>query len=139
MTEPIRKCLEQWHRYAAAENGPDLPMLEDIIHDDCVFYSPVVFRPQVGGPVTRLYLTAAASSLAGDEEQKFTYTKEIASGHHAMLEFETTIDGKHVNGVDILTCDDDGKIVEFRVMVRPLQAVNAIHQSMMAMLESLKS
>ena len=138
MTEPIRKCLDQWHRYASGENGPDLPMLEDIIHDDCVFYSPVVFTPQKGGPITRMYLTAAASSLAGDTEQKFTYTKEIASGNHAMLEFETTIDGKYVNGVDILTCDDDGTIIEFRVMVRPLQAVNAIHQSMMAMLESLK-
>ena len=139
MTEPIRKCLEQWHRYAGGENGPDLRMLEDIIHDDCVFYSPVVFTPQKGGSITRVYLTAAASSLAGDGAQKFAYTKEIVSGNQAMLEFETTVDGKYVNGVDILTCDDEGLIVEFRVMVRPLQAINAIHQSMMAMLEGLKS
>ena len=47
-----------------------------------------------------------------------------------MLEFETTVGGKHVNGVDILTCDENGRIIEFRVMLRPLQAVNVVHQKM---------
>jgi hypothetical protein len=56
-----------------------------------------------------------------------------------MLEFETTMDGKYVNGVDIITCDDDGAIVEFKVMIRPLQAVNLVHGAMKAMLERLSS
>jgi hypothetical protein len=60
------------------------------------------------------------------------------SGNVAVLEFETTVDGKYVNGVDIVTCDDEGRIVEFRVMIRPLQAVNLVHRQMAAMLESMK-
>jgi len=117
-----------------------------------VFLSPVVFTPQVGKDMTKLYLNAAggvfdsesdsgASDDAGIEnleKSAFRYTKEIASGHHAMLEFESQIEGKYVNGVDILSCDDDGKIIEFKVMIRPLQAVNAIHQQMMQMLERMK-
>ncbi|NDI01826.1 MAG: nuclear transport factor 2 family protein [Actinobacteria bacterium] len=99
-----------------------------------------------------LYLNAASQALPGEasdvaeaitdssnSSDKFRYTKEIVDGHHAMLEFETTVDGKAVNGVDIITCDDDGKIVEFKVMVRPLQAVNAVHQQMGQMLERMKS
>jgi hypothetical protein len=63
--------------------------------------------------------------------------KEILQGHHAMLEFETTIEGKYANGVDIITCDDDALITEFKVMMRPLQAINAVHAQMKAMLEKL--
>ena len=84
-------------------------------------------------------LIAEAITDGSDSSGKFRYTKEIVDGHHAMLEFETTVDGKAVNGVDIITCDDDGKIVEFKVMVRPLQAVNAVHQQMGQMLERMKS
>ena len=69
----------------------------------------------------------------------FRYTKEICQGRSAMLEFETQIDGKYVNGVDIITCDDDGMIVEFKVMIRPLQAINLVHAQMKAMLERLSS
>ena len=54
-----------------------------------------------------------------------------------MLEFETSIEGKYVNGVDIITCDDDGMITEFKVMIRPLQAINLVHAQMKAMLETL--
>ena len=60
------------------------------------------------------------------------------SGNHAVLEFETRVGDKYVNGVDIITCNDEGKIVEFKVMIRPLQAVNLMHQQMAAMLEKLK-
>ena len=63
--------------------------------------------------------------------------KEILSGNHAVLEFETSIGGKYVNGIDMITCDDEGKIIEFKVMIRPLQAVNLIHEQMKAMLESM--
>jgi hypothetical protein len=68
----------------------------------------------------------------------FRYTKQVLAGDTAVLEFETTVEGKYVNGVDIIRCDDDGKIVEFRVMIRPLQAVNLVHQQMAAMLERMK-
>ena len=61
----------------------------------------------------------------------------MRDGHDAVLEFETTIGGKYVNGIDLITCDDDGRIVEFKVMIRPLQAVNIVHEQMRAMLESM--
>ena len=63
----------------------------------------------------------------------------MLAGDTAVLEFETTVEGKYVNGVDIIRCNDDGRIVEFRVMIRPLQAVNLVHQQMKAMLEKMQA
>ncbi len=68
----------------------------------------------------------------------FRYTKTVVAGDTAILEFETTMQGKYVNGVDIIRCNDEGRIVEFRVMVRPLQAVNLVHEQMAAMLEAMR-
>jgi hypothetical protein len=68
----------------------------------------------------------------------FRYTKKILAGDAAVLEFETTVDRKYVNGVDIIRCDEAGRIVEFRVMIRPLQAVNAVHEQMRAALSSMQ-
>ncbi len=150
--EPIQGCMEKWRRHLRG----DLPGgLEAVLHPDVVFLSPIVFTPQVGREITTLYLTAAGGTLGGGPEEDdrdddidvvgdglpsagaFGYTKTILQGHHAMLEFETSIDGKYVNGVDIITCDDDGLITEFKVMIRPLQAVNLVHARMKAMLERM--
>ena len=112
-----------------------------------MFYSPIVYTPQVGKTVTALYLQAAAVALPGDAEAGaptsappgggFRYTKQVLDGDTAVLEFETTIDGRYVNGVDIIRCNGAGRIVEFRVMVRPLQAVDAVQRRMAATLERL--
>jgi hypothetical protein len=152
MTEhrgPIHDCIDRWHAHLRG----DLPGgLDALLREDCVFLSPIVFTPQRGREITKLYLRAAGGTLAdvdpnddatGIDEpgSKFRYVKEIREGHHAMLEFETTIDvdgePKYANGVDIITCDDDGMITEFKVMMRPLQAINAVHAQMKAMLEQL--
>ena len=155
---PIHACIERWHAHLRGE----LPGgLDALLHDDCVFFSPIVFTPQRGREITKLYLRAAGGTLAVGTELSdpadpdapatatgtdtgsggFRYVTEIREGHHAMLEFETEIDvdgdPKYANGVDIITCDDDGMIVEFKVMMRPLQAINAIHAQMKAMLEQL--
>ena len=104
-----------------------------------VFYSPIVYTPQRDKDVTPLYLHAAAQTLPADPVHgAFHYTKQVLTGDVAMLEFETTDDGKYVNGVDIIRCDDAGRIVEFRVMIRPLRAVSAIHEQMRAMLASMQ-
>lgn len=113
----------------------DLPGgLEELLADDVVFYSPVVYTPQRGKEITTRYLEAAAASLAGDAagdpDRAFRYTKQVLGGDTAVLEFETSLDGKDVNGVDIVRCDDAGRIVEFRVMMRPLQAIQAVHEAM---------
>lgn len=132
----IENVIERWHRHLAGE----LPEgLDGLLADDVVFYSPVVYTPQQGKAVTTLYLQAAKQALPGDGgEGGFRYTKQVLAGDTAVLEFETTVAGKYVNGVDIIRCDDAGKIVEFRVMIRPLQAVNAVHQNMQEMLALLR-
>jgi ketosteroid isomerase-like protein len=128
----IDTVIERWHAYLAGQTSDDLG---ELLADDVVFFSPIVYTPQRGKDITTMYLLAAKQTLgAGD----FRYTKQVTNGDTAMLEFETTLDGKYVNGVDIIRCDDSGRIVEFRVMIRPLQAVNAVHEQMRAMLESMQ-
>ena len=127
----IEDVVARWHRYM----GGDLAGgLEELLADEVVFYSPVVYTPQRSKEITTRYLEAAAASLAGDAagapERAFRYTKQVLGGDTAVLEFETSVDGKYVNGVDIIRCDDTGRIVEFRVMMRPLQAIQAVHEEM---------
>ncbi len=81
--------------------------------------------------MTSLYLQGATQVLGGAD---FRYTKQVLAGPNAILEFETTVDGKHINGVDIISCDDSSRISEIRVMLRPLQAVNLIHHKMAELL-----
>jgi hypothetical protein len=144
MTRPpmIDQVVARWHQHLRGE----LPGgLDELLHDDVVFYSPIVFTPQEGKAITKRYLEAAGQTLPGDPPADrsadrsggFRYTKQVLAGDVAVLEFETTVEGKYVNGVDIIRCDDDGRIVEFRVMIRPLQAVNLVHRQMAAMLESM--
>ena len=130
--EPIDGCIARWHQHV---HGTLPGGLDSLLHEECVFLSPIVFTPQRGREITKLYLRAAGNTLT----DAFRYTTEIRRGHHAMLEFETEVDGKYANGVDIITCDDDGMIVEFTVMMRPLQAIHAVHAQMKAMLEQLSS
>ena len=144
----IHDVIERWHRHLRS----DLPGgLDELLHPDVVFYSPIVYTPQEGREITKLYLMAAGQTLPGDpapgagedgEESPsggFRYTKTVLDGDTAVLEFETTVGGKYVNGVDIIRSDEDGKIVEFRVMIRPLQAVNLVHEQMRAALERMQS
>jgi hypothetical protein len=143
----IEKTMQNWHQHL---RGTYEPGLDGLLHDDCIFYSPIVFTGQEGKELTKLYLNAAGATLgpAGESEGArekdpkhipFHYVKEVMSGNTAVLEFEQTLDGKYINGIDMITCDDDGKIIEFKVMVRPLQAINLLHQKMAAMLEKMKS
>jgi len=139
----IEKTIELWHHDVMSGKRPET--LDELLHDDVVFYSPVVFTPQEGKAVTKLYLGAAGATFSGGKSKKngeskgtFQYTKKVIAGDTAVLEFETKMDGKYVNGVDIITCDDDGKIIEFKVMIRPLQAINAVHAMMGAMLKKMQ-
>jgi len=131
--DPIGMVVAKWHSFLDGDGE-----LAELLADDVVFYSPIVFTPQRGKDVTTLYLQAAKQVLPGNAaDGLFHYTKEVFAGDVAVLEFETTLAGKYVNGVDIIRCDESGRIVEFRVMIRPLQAVNAVHEQMKAMLESV--
>jgi hypothetical protein len=120
--------LTTWHRLVE-EADPE--GLDAFLADDVVFHSPIVHTPQVGKVVTTLYLMAAFHVFINDT---FRYVREVVGERDAVLEFEVEIDGIYVNGVDMLTWNDDGRLVAFKVMVRPLKAVNLIHQKMAAML-----
>ena len=127
----IEQTIARWHEIAEAS---DPSGLADILADDVVFHSPVVHTPQEGKAITTLYLTAAFHTL---NNEHFRYQREILQGRNAMLEFTTELDGIHINGVDIIHIDDDGRIDDFKVMVRPLKAVHTLHEMMRAMLEKL--
>jgi hypothetical protein len=136
----IDQTMSKWRQHLRGELEGGL---DELLHPDCVFYSPVVYTPQVGREITKMYLLAAGQALPGDtpvkssvtsSDGKFRYTKQVLQDDTAVLEFETTVDGLYVNGVDIIRCDDAGQIVEFRVMIRPLKAMNAVHAQMGALL-----
>jgi hypothetical protein len=127
-TAMIPDALARWHRIVAARDTRDL---EGLLSDDVVFHSPVVHTPQRGKTITVKYL-AAALQVFGNET--FRYVREIAGTHDAVLEFQVEIDGLSVNGVDMIRWDDSGRVVDFKVMLRPLKAVNLIHQKMSALL-----
>ncbi|HLM63327.1 MAG TPA: nuclear transport factor 2 family protein [Acidimicrobiales bacterium] len=132
----IDEVVERWHRVVTGESWEELDRL---LSDDVVFYSPIVYVPQRGRDITAMYIQAAAQTLLGEGgEGAFRYTRQVLAGDVAVLEFETTVEGKYVNGVDIIRCDDTGRIVELRVMIRPLQAVNVIHEQMREMLASMQ-
>ena len=123
--------LDRWH---ATMKAKDPALLDGLLAEDCIFYSPIVHTPQEGKALTTLYLTAAMEVLGNDS---FNYVREITAGRDAMLEFMTEIDGITINGVDIFSWNEEGQIVSFKVMVRPLKAVHMIHANMKAMLETL--
>jgi ketosteroid isomerase-like protein len=123
--------LSVWHRLAKAK---DADGLDALLADDVVFLSPIVHTPQVGKAITKLYLSAAFVVF---NNESFRYVREVKSGNDAVLEFVTAIDGITVNGVDMIRWNDAGEITEFKVMVRPLKAINLIHQKMGEMLKLL--
>lgn len=121
--------LEAWHQLVTDKNPSGLSA---ILSDDVVFYSPVLHTPQVGKKMTHHYLSAAFYIFLN---APFRYVREVVDSHNAILEFEVEIDGISINGVDMIKWDETGKIVEFKVMIRPLKGVHLIQQKMAEMLK----
>lgn len=122
--------LTIWHDLVKTRNTEGL---KDLLAENAVFYSPVVHTPQTGKASATQYLSAAFHVFFNET---FRYVREVIGPSDAVLEFEVNIDGIAVNGVDMMKWNDDGKIVEFKVMLRPLKAINLIHQKMGAMLQA---
>jgi len=133
-TEPAPAVRDGLARWKALLERRDMAALDDLLAEDAVFYSPVVFRPQQGREITALYLRAADQVL---NTGAFRYIGEWTSETGAVLEFETRIGEATVNGVDMITFDETGRITEFKVMVRPWRAIEALRQAMQDMLEAL--
>jgi hypothetical protein len=155
-TTPIGACLARWHTFLSG----DRDALAPLVADGAVLHSPVLFRPLAGRDTVVLYLTAASMSFVGDPARnddadtpaeprsfrhpnggewdgRFHYVRKVTGTHDAVLEFETVMAGRYVNGVDMITCDDDGLIVDFKVMVRPMQAIDAVRELMVGALDQL--
>ena len=124
--------LEAWHLLVRTQ---DPSGLNSLLAEDAVFHSPVVHTPQRGRRLVSLYLSAAFHVFSNPT---FRYVREIVGPSDAVLEFETEIDGILVNGVDLIKWNGSGQIVEFKVMIRPLKAINVIHQRMASMLQSIQ-
>ena len=112
----------------------DLALLDELLADDAVFHSPIVHTPQRGKALTTLYLTAAFNVLFASG---FRYVREVVGDSDAVLEFTAEIDGTHINGVDMIHWNAEGEIDDFKVMIRPLKAVNLLHALMARMLEQM--
>jgi len=124
----IQQTLNKWHDFVKQGNVNDL---QDILSKEVVFHSPVLHTPQKGKALTFMYLYAAYQVF---KDTDFVYKKQVIENNQAVLEFETTINGTIINGVDIIECDDMGLIIEFKVMIRPLQGLQKLQQKMMEML-----
>tara|TARA_Y100000768_G_scaffold240663_1_gene182311 strand:- start:279 stop:674 length:396 start_codon:yes stop_codon:yes gene_type:complete len=126
-----KDLIHKWHEVVGSD---DLTLLDKIIAEDAVFSSPVVFTPMEGKQITMMYLHAAGDSF---NMEKFKYTKEIHDGMDSVLEFETYIDDISVNGVDMIQWNKEGKISNFKVMIRPFKAVQKVQEKMVEALKSL--
>jgi hypothetical protein len=124
--------MKLWHRYMQTD---DPAVLDALLADEAVFESPIVHTPQVGKAITTVYLRSAAKVLGGET---FTYVNTWFSERSAVLEFESLRDGIKINGVDIIFWNAEGRIDRFKVMVRPLKAINALHAAMAAQLSAMK-
>lgn len=129
----IGEPLKRWHRMLESQ---DLSQLEDLLADDATFISPVVHTPQVGKQLTSLYLRSAAMMLVSSGT--FRYVNEWWSDNSAVLEFEVEVNGILVNGVDMMFWNAEGKIIRFKVMIRPLKAINLVHEAMGRLLSANK-
>jgi hypothetical protein len=125
--------LDSWYAYMKSH---DRKALWDLLHSDAVFESPVVHTPQRGRDITFKYLCGAEKVLGGPG---FTYVGEWRNASGAVLEFKTQIDGIEINGVDIISFDAEGRITHFKVMVRPLKAINMLHRLMAEQLAAASS
>ena len=126
-----KDLIHKWHEVV---NSDDLNALDNLIAEGAIFSSPVVFTPMEGKEITMMYLHAAGQSF---NMEKFKYTKEIHDGMNSVLEFETYIDEISVNGVDMIEWNQEGKISNFKVMIRPFKAVQKVQEKMVEALESL--
>ena len=123
--------VKRWHDYMNSNADPAL--LSAMLAEDAVFHSPVVHSPQAGKPKVMLYLLSAAKVLGGDS---FRYVREVIQGQQACLEFEAELDWVHINGIDLIAFDDAGLIKDFKVMVRPVKAVNKLWELIAAQLQA---
>ncbi len=126
------ETLRVWHEIVKTR---DSVRLDDLLDEAVVFHSPVVHTPQQGKALTGMYLRGALLVL---NNGSFRYEREIVGARDALLEFVCDVDGVQVNGVDLIRWNDAGLITDFKVMIRPLKAINIVHQKMGELLQRMR-
>lgn len=132
MESTTSSVLDRWHAFI--DGGHDPELLDELLDEDAVFYSPAIFSPQEGKAKTAMYLTAAAKLFSDTD---FHYIGEWVGDNSAVLEFTATIDGMYVDGVDMITWNDAGRIVSFKVMIRPFKGLQFVMGKMAELLSSI--
>lgn len=120
--------IARWHDLI---RNNDVALLDDLLAEDAVFESPVIYKPQLGKALTRMYLAAAAKLL---NNGTFRYLNEWVTERSAVLEFESAVNGVTINGVDMIFWNDAGQITRFKVMVRPKKGMEVLQEAMMQLL-----
>ena len=129
-----RSPIPVWHQ-AVEEYNPKV--LDKILDTNCTFYSPILFKPQQGKRLVKMYLLSAFEMFK--EAGNFRYVKEIEQGNTSVLEFIATIEGIEIDGIDMITWNEDGLITAFKVMIRPLKAIDMIKNKMAEKLSQLSA
>lgn len=127
-TTELPPVIERWLR--VIETG-EMDELEDMLADDAVFYSPAVFAPQRGRTLTIAYLRAAEHMFSGTG---FHYVEKWIAANSAVLHFAAEVDGLTLEGIDMIHWNDDGKITEVKVMIRPFKALQGVIAKMAELL-----
>ena len=117
-------ALAQWHQLIASN---DLRTLQQLLHPQAVFRSPMAFKPYAGAPVVSMILNTVSQVF-----EDFAYHRELATpdGLSVVLEFSARVGERELKGIDLIRFDEDGKIVEFEVMVRPMSGLQALGDEM---------
>lgn len=123
--------ISSWHEVV---RNHDAELLKSILHKEAVFYSPILFKPQKGRKQVMTYLLSAAKMFS---DTNFHYVKEVISERDAVLEFNAEIDGIQIDGVDIISWNENNQITEFKVMLRPFKAIEKVGEKMKAELENM--
>lgn len=116
-----------------------IDQIENILDKHAIFHSPLVFKPQLGRKITAIYLTNAYKMFFAGGNSSFEYVREIHSDTDSMLEFTCEIDGILINGVDIIKWSTEGRITEFKVMIRPNKAIEKVKEKMGELFSSMST
>jgi SnoaL-like domain len=121
--------LAKWHKFVSEK---DTQSLSEALADDVLFRSPAIWKPKDGKASAMLYLSSAARVLAD-----FTYHRQFVGDNAVVLEFSARVGQLNVKGVDIIQFNAEGQIVDFEVMVRPANGLQALAAGMAQQLASV--
>lgn len=122
LSETINGGLDQWHQFATTGNKD---ILLSLMTEDCVFHSPFLWKPKPGRDKAMMALSAASQVF-----ENFVYHRQLTDGTSVVLEFSANVGAMSLKGIDLIWFNEDGKVVEFEVMIRPAKGLQALAEAM---------